>query len=78
MRKDPRYQQLIDILAKTREKLKISQKIIANRLKKPQSYISKYESGERRIDVLEFINICEALGIKPYTILNRLKKEVTF
>jgi transcriptional regulator with XRE-family HTH domain len=74
MRKDQRYLLLIDTLAKARKRLNLPQKTLAGRLHKPQSYVSKYESGERRLDVVEFLIICEALAIKPYVILNKLKK----
>lgn len=36
---------------------------IAERLSKPQSYISKYERGERRLDFPEFVELAEILGI---------------
>lgn len=36
---------------------------VAERLKKPQSFISKYERGERRLDFAEFVQIAEALEI---------------
>lgn len=36
---------------------------VAARLGKPQSYVSKYESGERRLDVAELMAVCSALGV---------------
>lgn len=44
---------------------------IANRIGKPQSYVSKYESGERRLDVVEFCSIARALGRKPTELLEQ-------
>ena len=38
---------------------------MAKKLRKPQSFIAKYEGGERRLDVIEFIAIAEALGADP-------------
>lgn len=43
----------------------IRQQKLAEKLKKPQSFIAKYEGGERRIDVIEFIAIARALGVDP-------------
>lgn len=41
----------------------LTQKELADRLGFPQSYVSKYETGERRLDFVETANVCEALGI---------------
>jgi transcriptional regulator with XRE-family HTH domain len=41
----------------------LSQTDLAERLEMPQSYVSKYETGERRLDFVETVQICEALGI---------------
>ena len=41
----------------------LSQTDVAIRLGLPQSYISKYESGERRLDFVETVLVCEALGV---------------
>ena len=44
---------------------------LAEKIKKPQSYVSKYERGERRLDVVEFIDICQALNINPEETLRK-------
>ena len=41
----------------------LTQTELANRLGFPQSYVSKYETGERRLDFVETANVCEALGV---------------
>lgn len=41
----------------------LTQKGLAERLELPQSFVSKYETGERRLDFVETANVCEALGI---------------
>ncbi len=50
----------------------LSQQDVARRLKRPQSFVSAYESGDRRIDVLEFIRIAKATKTDPCTILKRI------
>jgi len=60
---DARYQRLIDALAVARRKAGISQVELANKLGKRQQFVSKYESGERRLDAIEVIDIGRALGI---------------
>lgn len=47
------YQYLLEQLNKAREDAGLTQKMVSEKLKKPQSYISKCESGERRIDPIE-------------------------
>jgi transcriptional regulator with XRE-family HTH domain len=59
--RDPRYKRLLAELAKARKYSAITQQELAKKLKKPQSYVSKYESGERRLDIIEFLEICVIL-----------------
>lgn len=59
------HKRLIDLLIAAREKAGMTQQQLADRLGKPQSYIAKYEGGERRIDVVEFINIARSLNFDP-------------
>ncbi|QDT93567.1 helix-turn-helix domain-containing protein [Gimesia algae] len=54
---------LLDLLRKTREEADLRQDDVAERLGRPQSFVSKYESGERRLDILELYDVCEVLGI---------------
>ena len=72
MPRHPRYDQFHRALIDARQSNNLTQQEVASRLGKPQSYISKYESGERRLDVIEFLEVCRALEIKPITILKRL------
>ena len=46
---------------------------LAERLRQPQSYVSKYESGERRLDLLELRQVCKALDISLETFIRRLE-----
>ena len=68
------YRILRDLLVKAREKSGATQHQIAKKLARPQSYVSKYESGERYLDVVEFIQVCEALGINPEKIIHNLQQ----
>ncbi|MEK7131714.1 MAG: helix-turn-helix transcriptional regulator [Patescibacteria group bacterium] len=47
------YKEIIERLKKARIEVGLSQQAVADKLSKPQSYISKIESGERRLDVVE-------------------------
>jgi hypothetical protein len=48
----------------------------AHGLHKPQSFVAKYEGGERRIDVVEFVTICQAIGADPVKILKAVAKTI--
>lgn len=51
------------LLLDIRKEKGITQVELANKLEVPQSFVSKYESGERKIDLIELNLICNALGI---------------
>ncbi|MEM9083780.1 MAG: helix-turn-helix transcriptional regulator [Planctomycetota bacterium] len=68
----PEYQQLKDMLRALREDAELSQRALAELLDKPPSYVHKCETGERRIDPLEFIDWCIACGVKPAKTLNTI------
>lgn len=52
---------MIELLVAAREKAGVTQQQLADRLDKPQSFVAKYEGGERRIDLIEFLSIAHAL-----------------
>jgi len=56
-------EKLQSLLKTTREEAGFTQTALAKKLKRPQSFVSKYESGERRLDLVELREICEALKI---------------
>lgn len=62
------YERLIATLVAVRRRSGIPQQVLARKLGRPQSFIAKYEGGERRIDVVEFIAIMRALGADPIKI----------
>lgn len=45
---------------------------VATRFGKAQSFVSKVETGERQLNVFEFIDYCNALKLDPLNVLNRL------
>jgi len=51
-----------ECLARTRKAMKVSQDELADRLRKPQSFVSAYERGQRRVDLMEFFVIVAAIG----------------
>jgi transcriptional regulator with XRE-family HTH domain len=69
-----RYRRFREGLTRERRKAGKTQAEVARRLGRPQSYISKYEGGERRLDVVEFLDIADAVGFDPVAFLKRLRK----
>ena len=59
------YARLIDLLVAVRKAADVRQQALAKKLGRPQSFVAKYENGERRLDVIEFIAIARALGADP-------------
>jgi transcriptional regulator with XRE-family HTH domain len=58
-----------ELMIGARKAAGLTQHALALRLKKPQSFVAKYEGGERRLDVLEFIAITRALGADPQKLM---------
>jgi transcriptional regulator with XRE-family HTH domain len=67
------YGLLLRLLVAARRDAGMTQQTLAARLGKPQSYVSKVERGERRIDVIEFLALARGLGADPYAILAELE-----
>ncbi len=59
-----------------RKKAGLTQHDVAKRLRKLQSFVAKYEGGERRIDVVEFIAIMRVIGADPVRFLRALLRRV--
>lgn len=55
---------LLNLLKDLRTKAGLTQADLAVKLKVRQSFVSKYENGERRLDILELREICHAVGIE--------------
>lgn len=64
-----RYETLRQRLAAVRREAGLTQVELAERLGKGQSFVSKIESGERYLDVLQFVLWCESCGIAPQTVI---------
>jgi transcriptional regulator with XRE-family HTH domain len=72
---DRRRQELLLVLLRAvREEKGFHQTDIANALGHPQSFVSKYESGARRLDLLELKDVCDAVGVDLADFVNRFEK----
>ena len=68
---------LIDLLRDIRIEAGLRQVDLAERLALPQSYVSKYETGERSLDTLELRQVCEALGLSFIDFIQRLEERLS-
>jgi transcriptional regulator with XRE-family HTH domain len=64
---------LVSLLREMRIEAGLTQVDVAARIAKDQAYVSRYESGQRRLDVLEVREICKAIGITLEEFVKRLE-----
>lgn len=69
------YQQLCALLRQLRREALLTQVQVAERLDVPQSFVSKYESGERRLDVIELRHVAEAIDTTLEAVVSLLGGE---
>lgn len=69
-----RQEDLIALLRDIREEAGLRQMEIAERLGKPQSFVSKYESGQRRLDLVELEEVCKVSGTSLLEFVQRFSK----
>jgi transcriptional regulator with XRE-family HTH domain len=68
-----RHRKLCELLKVQRKTAGLTQTVVAKRLAKPPSYVAKYEGGERRLDLLEYLDIADAIGFDPCELIRILK-----
>lgn len=71
-----RQVELQRLLRELRQKADLRQQDVADLIDEPQSFVSKYESGERRLDVLELREVCQALGTSLAQFVGQLEKRL--
>lgn len=67
-----RHRRRLEVLTAARKEAGLTQAEVAQQLSRPQSYLAKAENGERRLDVVEFIALAEAIGTDPQALLAHL------
>jgi len=66
---------LASLLRDLRTRAQLTQTEVAIALQKPQSYVSKYESGERRLDLVELSDLCNVLGISLHDFVSLFERD---
>jgi transcriptional regulator with XRE-family HTH domain len=60
-----------------RKEAKLTQESLAKSLQKPQSFVAKYENGERRLDVVEFLVVTRIIGVDPCALLRKIEQQIS-
>lgn len=68
-----KYKFFCEALIDARLRSGLTQQELSKKIGRPQSYVSKYEVGERRLDIVEFLEIASVLSITPNAIIKKIK-----
>jgi transcriptional regulator with XRE-family HTH domain len=71
--RSPKHRALISVIVATRKTAGLTQRQLAAKLKRSNSFVWKLEAGERQINVLEFIEIARVLGVKASTLMTEIE-----
>ena len=69
---DERYRSLMGKLVQARKSKALSQEALASLLNRHQQFVSRYEIGERRLDIVEFVDVAKALGLDASALIKSL------
>jgi HTH-type transcriptional regulator/antitoxin HipB len=69
-----RQKKLIALIIEKRKSAGLTQSDVAKKLRRYQSIVANIESGERRIDVIEFIELADAIGFDPGELIQALRR----
>lgn len=70
-----RHTKLRALLIQERKAHGLTQADVAERLGRPQSFVAKYERGERRVDVVEFLELATVIGFDPHALIGALEAD---
>lgn len=69
------YRAILETLIQARKDASLTQAQLAARIGQSQVFVSRYESGKRRLDPAEFIGISSAIGANPYELLQKAESD---
>ncbi|HEX7117359.1 MAG TPA: helix-turn-helix transcriptional regulator [Longimicrobiales bacterium] len=67
------YRLLLSLLVQARKERDITQRELGSRLGRDQSFVSKFERGVRRLDVVEFMQVASAIDVDPFDLLRQIQ-----
>lgn len=65
------YRQMIELLVQARKDAGVTQVELGKRIDQRQTFVSKFELGERRLDAAEFVTVCRAIGVDACDLIER-------
>jgi transcriptional regulator with XRE-family HTH domain len=68
-----RHRRLVELIIQERKSRAIRQQGLAKLLRQQQSWVSRLETGQRRIDVVDFLNLADAIGFDPTKVLREVR-----
>ncbi len=71
------YKELIEFLIEARNTAGLTQRAVADSLGRPQSYVAKVEGFERRLDVVEYLEFANAVGVSPISAIKTAWAQVS-
>lgn len=75
--RSPRHVRLVQLIVDKRNEANLSQADLAKAIGRYQSVVAAVESGGRRIDVVEFLDLAETIGFDPYEVLREVAAVAT-
>lgn len=70
------YRHMIELLIAARKDAGLTQAEVGARLKQRQTFVSKYELQERRLDVAEFVTVCRAIGVDACNLIVQAENSI--
>jgi len=70
----PRHKALIRFVIQQREAAGLTQRDLAKKLKRHQSFVATYELGQKRLDIIELLELAEAIGFDPHEAIEAARK----
>lgn len=71
--RSPRHMRLVQLIVEKRKESGLSQADLARAIERYQSVVAAIESGGRRLDVVEFLDLAETIGFDPHKILEEVQ-----
>lgn len=69
-----RQKRLRELLRAARQAAGLRQVDLSSAMVRPQSFVAKFESGERRLDFIEVLDVCKLVGLDPVELVRKLTK----